>query len=139
VDAGQQEAFGMSGVQGGHEMTNDEINRKVASIMEPMPSEPPEEFDSFCSSPDGDWWYDVMDKTGWYPLDFCGYIAAAWRCVEWATYQQGAHFEMAYPEQEGHTHKWRAMFDDRASPLTYAAPMAIALAFLAAFGPPNPD
>jgi hypothetical protein len=108
-------------------MNNDEINRRIAGIMEPMPSEPPTVYTVENESPGGAWWYDVMDETGWQPLDFCTDIAAAWRCVEWA----GIHFKAI----EYHPLA-REFFVRFKSFETHAptAPMAICIAFLAAFG-----
>ena len=115
-------------------MTNDEINRRVAEIMDPMPSEPPAVFDVNNETPGGAWWYDVMDETGWQPLDFCTDIAAAWRCVEWAkgvahVYKNGDRWWASF----GHIidgDNW----DEDAWDEADTAPMAITLAFIAAFG-----
>ena len=109
-------------------MTNDEINRRVAQIMEPMPT---------------DIRFDPVSEE-WQPLDFCTDIAAAWRAVEWAAQYQRPGV-MKFVLSQGHDGKFEAQFGEVWSSRCFGreeadtAPMAIALAFLAAFGPQDTD
>lgn len=120
-------------------MTNDEINRRVAAIMEPMPSEPPAVFDVNNETPGGAWWYDVMDETGWQPLDFCTDIAAAWRCVEWTESKDILCDIIRCPHYTGSGREFTWKYSAYFKSILYiksadTAPLAIALAFIAAFG-----
>ena len=127
-------------------MTNDEINRRVAEIMEPMPSEPPYFSSTFQdalrnhapeTSPGGMYVamcdLEIDGDSWWQPLDFCGDMAAAWRCVEWAKEKHDKRVLVSWPEHWQGGYAWCAEIGtkERRAP---TAPLAIALAFIAAFG-----
>ena len=127
-------------------MTNDEINRKVASIMEPMPSEPPYFSSTFQdalrnhapeTSPNGMYVamcdLEIYGDSWWQPLDFCNDIAAAWRCVEWAKSKGGVTLIDYDGENDALVLMGMSRYDVSAQSAD-TAPMAICLAFIAAFG-----
>ena len=118
-------------------MTNDEINRKVAEIMEPMPTHIPESrvyWTSYMA-----WEFDPVSET-WQPLDFCNDIAAAWRCVEWAK-ERGRVLNIQTGIYDIECLAAFCLIDKRTMSTFIGggrradtAPLAIALAFIAAFG-----
>lgn len=129
-------------------MTNDEINRKVAEIMEPMPSESfwsltddekigngyqfTDDYGNDWESPGGAWEIREQNGMGWVAADFCTDIAAAWRCVEWV--------EEHWPAQcyikvgRGYVVSITATNGDSGIAKNKNAAMAISEAFIAAFG-----